>query len=207
MTADLEILGIACSVFRPEIELLDRRGEIGFPVSFVDSHLHMQPDLLAETLRSRLGDLLKPGRGVILFFGDCCVQMHHLCADRRITRLDGLNCGMLLLGRQRYLELMHQRAFLVFPEWAARWRDIQLELNASCSQAGLCLLHDAQIKLIYLDTGAGPVPESELSAYSAYLDLPWEVIYVSLDHFSELICKAKAKLCCQDDTARSVKLP
>jgi hypothetical protein len=194
MSRALEIQGIACSVFQPEIEFLVRRGEIQAPASFVDSRLHMQPALLKTILRSHLDGLLKTCRGIVLFFGDCHPQMHHMCSDQRIARLDGINCGMILLGRQYYRELMHERAFLIFPEWAARWRDILLELRTSCGETGLHLFRDTHQKLAYLDTGTGPLPETELEACSSYLNLPLEIVPVPLDHFRELIRRAAAQL-------------
>jgi len=186
------ICGLACSVFQPEIEILTRRGEIPFPVSHVDSRLHMQPQLLVQTLQSRIDALLKNSRGVILFFGDCHIRMHQLCANSRVVRLDGLNCGMILLGRERYRELMHQRAFLVFPEWAARWREVLEDLDAYSDGAGLYLLRDSQEKLTYLDTGSRPLPETELDACATYLGLPREVRSVPLDNFQCLIRRAVA---------------
>lgn len=194
MPGAVNIHGLACSVFRPEIELLQRRGEICFPVSFMDSRLHMQPALLYETIQSQLTVLLKECRGVVLFIGDCHRKIYEFCADRRVVRIDGINCGMILLGRQRYKELMHEQAFLLFPEWTARWRDILLSLEHSCGGVTRHLLRDAQKKLTYLDTGSRPILEAELRACSNHVGLPFEIETVSLDHFSRLVSGAVERL-------------
>jgi len=207
VAGELDIIGISCSVFRPEIEFLVRRGEIGFPVTYVDSKLHMRPEMLLEALRSRLDDALRPGVGVILFFGDCHAQMHKFSADPRIVRLDGLNCGDMLLSRPRYKELMRQRAFLMFPEWAVRWRVVFQDLADTCAQSGLEFFRDAHDKLAYVDTGVRPVPEAELSACSAAVGMPWEILPVTLDHFHGLIQNAVVGLHGLYDEIREAEEP
>lgn len=205
MIGGSEIAGISCTVFRPEIEFLQRRGEITFPVSYVDSKLHMHPERLYEALRSRLDDVLQDDARVILFFGDCHIQMRRFPKNPRIVRLDGLNCGDIFLGRQRYKELMKQRAFLLFPEWAARWRTVFRELAQSCSRNSLLFFRDAQAKLVYLDTGTCPVPKAEIEACSAELGLPWELQPMTLEHFRGLIRNAVIRLRHKSTEARQAE--
>lgn len=194
MDGGLEVFGISCSVFRPEIEVLQCRKEIEFPVTYLDSRLHMTPDVLAHAIRDRLDDALRPNVGVVLFFGDCHARMYQLNANPRVARLDGLNCGDILLGKQRYKRLMRERAFLMFPEWTIRWRAVIRSLEASCAPCGLSIFRDTHDKLVYLNTGIGPVPEAELDACASAVGLPREVIPVSLDHFRGLISSALARL-------------
>ncbi len=190
----IDIIGVACSVLHPEIELLQAKGEIAFPVEYLDSRLHMKPELLEKALRERCDDILRSGVGVVLLYGDCHARMHHLCVNPQIARLDGLNCGDILLGRQRYKELMKQGAFLVFPEWAQRWRVILNELVNICGSCGLDIVHDTHDKLVYLDTGAVPVPEMELDECASTLGFSWVNMPVSLKHFHSLIQDAVTRL-------------
>ncbi len=41
-----------------------------------------------------------------------------------VGRVAVINCAQLLVGRDRYRQLMREKAFLVLPEWARRWENI-----------------------------------------------------------------------------------
>ena len=44
---DREIVCVACGVFEAELRSLQERGELPYPVRFLDSMLHMKPEKLA----------------------------------------------------------------------------------------------------------------------------------------------------------------
>ena len=69
-----------------------------------------------------------------------------------------INCAQLLLGRARYREAMRDRAFVLLPEWAVRWREVlQNELGLS-EEVACDLLQEHRRELVYIDTGLPKCP-------------------------------------------------
>ena len=178
-----QILCITCSVFRPELTVLQQQGHLDFPIRYLDSNLHMVPAALHERMSALLEYERKRGRRVLLLYGDCHAYMADVGASPNVVRVQGANCCEILLGRTHYKQLFKERAFYLFPEWALRWQEILGRLSDLDEQSTVELLRDMHAKLIYLDTGALPVPEKELQACSEYFGLPCEVLRVSLHHF------------------------
>jgi hypothetical protein len=184
---------LSCGVVRAELEELQRRGLIDGELLFLDSMLHMEP----RQLQARLTDALVRESGssgcLVLVFGDCSAHMLDLARRFRAGRVEVINCAQLLLGRERYRQLMRDQAFLILPEWALRWEHImknELGLNESVARG---LMGDHRGVLVYLDTGLVPVPEPQLVAFSAYAGLPWRVEAVTLDHMLQALQAARTE--------------
>ena len=172
---------IACSIFRREIEALQTTTALDLQFRFLNSMLHMVPEQLETRLRHLIDEEKQQGRDVVLGFGDCCPQMLELQADAGTTRIEGINCCEILLGRERYRSLRKEGAFFFLPEWARRWQEIfQKELGLTAFNAK-SLMGEMHTRLIYLDTGLVPIPEQEMQEASAFTGLPWEVLPVTLE--------------------------
>jgi hypothetical protein len=152
--------------------------------------LHMHPEQLALSLEHLLDRKLKKGHGVVLIYGDCCVQMAAMEAKPGVVRIPSNNCCQLLLGREAYRRLSSEGAFFLIPEWARRWREIftkELGLNRTNATS---FMQDIHRKLVYLDTRLVPIPEEELLACAQYCGLPFEVRPISLDNLRASIEEA-----------------
>lgn len=172
---------LSCGVLRAEMESLYQQGLINGKLLFLDSMLHMDPPGLEATLTELLEKDHGNPRCLVLVYGDCCSRMLDLARHFRVGRVNAINCAQLLLGRDRYRQLMHQEAFMVLPEWAGRWEEImQHELGLTRAVAH-DLMQETRGVLVYLDTGLAPVPEQNLTAFSAYTGLPWRVEVVNLE--------------------------
>lgn len=172
---------LSCGVLRAEMESLHQQGLIRGVLLFLDSMLHMDPPGLEATLIALLEKNLDKPRCLVLVYGDCCSRMLDLVRRFRVGRVNAINCAQLLLGRDRYRQLMHQEAFMVLPEWAGRWEEImQHELGLTRAVAH-DLMQETRGVLVYLDTGLAPVPEQNLAAFSAYTGLPWRTETVNLE--------------------------
>ncbi len=178
-----QIICIACSVFRPELTVLQERGQLGFSIRYLDSNLHMAPTTLHKRMTALLEHELNQGRQVLLIYGDCHMHMVDIGASPNVARVQGANCCEILLERKQYKQMFKEKAFYLFPEWALRWREILGVLLDLDEESTIELMRDMHSKLIYLDTGALPIPEEELKACSEYFGLPCEVLPVSLNHF------------------------
>ncbi len=181
------VLCLACSVFKGELEALRARGEVDFRVDYLESMLHMRPKALRRRLESALKGEREKGVKVVLLYGDCHPHMKEHESQPGVCRVQGQNCAEILLGRERYRALRAEGAFFLLPEWAMRWRQVfkhELGLEGKTAKD---LMGELHTKLVYLDTGLAPVPSEQLQAASDALGLPWEVMRVGLDRLAEAV--------------------
>jgi hypothetical protein len=172
---------LCCAVFTAEVQALQQANWPGLTICYQSSMLHMQPEKLARHLGGLIDEELQHGNKVVLIYGDCCMDMATLTAQPGVVRTRGHNCCDLLLGSGEYRRLSHTGAFFLFPEWARRWRHIfSVELGLNRMNA-TDLMGEMHRKLVYLDTGLFPVPETELRECANYCGLPWESLPVSLE--------------------------
>lgn len=183
---------LSCGVVRTEMEELQRQGLIAGELLFLDSMLHMDPPLLEAKLTAALEARSGQPGTLVLVYGDCSAHMLDLVRRFRVGRVSIINCAQLLLGRERYRQLMREEAFLVLPEWARRWEHImksELGLNEEVARG---LMGENRGVLIYLDSGLVPVPKKQLVAFSAYSGLPWRIEKVTLDCMLAALLAAQA---------------
>ncbi len=191
-STDLAI--VSCSIFKDELRALCAAHWPNLPLFFLDSILHMRPQQLGAELTDLLEKTQESNKRVLLLYGDCCPLMAQLEARPGVARTPGHNCCYLLLGWEQYRQLSHEGAFFLLPEWIHRWQEVfrdELGLNHENAMRFMTSMHR---KLVYLDTGAIPVPTSLLEDCSAYCGLPFEVLPVSLDTLKATIEKALNEL-------------
>jgi hypothetical protein len=183
---------VACSIFRKELQSLSESGAISFPTRYLDSMLHIRPELL----RRKLSTVLDPQQRspeaatVLLIYGFCHSHMDVHESIPGVRRVAGSNCVELLLGHETYVAMRREGVFFLLPEWAHRWREVfSKELGLSDENAQ-SMMQDMHTRLVYLDTALIPVPTAALEDASNVLGLPWEVLPVSLDIFRNGILKA-----------------
>lgn len=181
---------IACSIFRREIEALQAVSPMDVSVRYLNSMLHMVPDQLEAMLSALILEEQAQGHAVVLGFGDCCARMLELQQAEGVHRTEGINCCEIMLGKATYRQLRRDGAFFFLPEWAKRWQEIfeqELGLTTENAQG---LMQDMHTRLIYLDTGLVPVPETEMRAASAFTGLPWEVLVIDLETLRANLARA-----------------
>jgi len=186
---------LSCGVVSVEMEELQRRGLIDGELLFLDSMLHMDPPQLEAKLTATLERKEGSCGCLVLVYGDCSARMLDLVRRFHVGRVAVINCAQLLVGRDRYRELMREKAFLVLPEWARRWKQImkhELGLNREVAHD---LMGDNRGVLVYLDTGLLPVPEQQLQEFSSYTGLPWRIDAVSLDTLLATLLEAREEAC------------
>jgi len=186
-----QTLWISCGVLRAELEMLHRQGKLRGDMLFLGSMLHMNPLVLEETLKREIENQSNSVRPVVLIYGDCSPKMFELIQKNTISRVNAINCAQMLLGTERYRELMHREAFIMLPEWILQWKSIienELGLSKLIAQE---LMQEHRKELIYLDTGIIPVPLSVIRECSDYTSLPWSVEKITLMHFLRLLTDAE----------------
>ena len=194
MTPPPPIILICCSVFEAEVEHLRQLYWPNLALRFQSSMLHMRPQALGASLKTRVDHELAQGHHVVLIYGDCSLAMASLEERPGVVRTRGTNCCEMLLGHDEYRRLVREGVYFLLPEWAHRWQEIfthQLGLN---HENAASLMGDMHRKLLYLDTGIVPVPHDALHACSQYCGLPYQIQGVSLDHLRGIIDEALLRL-------------
>jgi signal transduction histidine kinase len=189
-----ETTWLGCGVLRAEMEELHRRGSIKGTLVFLDSMLHMVPEKLDTVLTRYLEKHSPAGGRLVLVHGDCCPRMLDLARKWSVGRINAINCAQMLLGKNRYREMMREGAFMLLPEWALRWREImQTELGLT-PEVARDLIGENRRVLVYLDTGLVPVPQKEIEDCAAYSGLPWRIEKITLDTLLEQLLEAEASV-------------
>lgn len=183
---------LCCGVLQAELEQLHRDGRIRGELRFLDSMLHMNPQQLQALLGAELTELCSKGSRVVLVYGDCCSRMLDLVRQFGISRVNAVNCAQMLAGRNRYRELMRDRAFMLLPEWAPRWKEILHDELGLHPEVARDLMRENRRELVYLDTAVAPAPREAVAECAAYTGLPWRIEKVSLNNLLALLLQAES---------------
>lgn len=190
MTVTEPVLGIACGIFVKELECLVASGELNLPFIFLNSTLHMHPEALQTALSSAIEESLGKYQKIILVYGDCHPYMYDAYDEKRVTRVKGINCCEIMLGRDTYRRLRKQGVFFVLNEWAHKWNEIFVDEMGLTDKTAPPFMNSMHTGIVYLDTGLLPIPYETLAAMSAYFDLPYRVEVISLDFLKAAILEA-----------------
>lgn len=177
--------GIACSIFKSEIEFLIAQGRIDIGFTYINSEYHMEPQELNKVLEK----LIRPG--CLFCYGDCHSRMVQNENSGRIERVEGLNCVEIFLGKDNYRKLRKEGAFFLLPEWTIKWERIFKDLLGFKNQEiAAQFMNEMHTKFIYVNTGVHEVPVQLLEEISTYFSLPFEVIDIDLVHLENAIKKS-----------------
>ena len=175
MTDD-RVLLFGCGIFAREFMLLDPALRRRFEPSFLDSMLHMKPALLGERLGLALtaaGPASGGQRRRVILYGDCCPEMEAYSTAPGAIRTRCTNCVELALGARRFRELRREGAFFFMPEWLPRWEEVfERELGFGSIDRAAEFLRESASRLVYVDTGALPLPEAKLARLGERFGLP-----------------------------------
>jgi len=133
---------IACKAFQPALEHLQlERRYPDLRLTYLRSSLHIMPKELARCLREEFISAEKRKERIICLYGDCFPGIGEFCQRHGAIKVPGFHCWEMLLGSQRFQELMDETAGTYFVE-----RDLILNFEEYC--AGPLELHDEQMRRI-----------------------------------------------------------
>ncbi len=177
---------IACSIFRYELEHLVKEGKIKVPIVYLNSMLHMQPKQLQTLLDAKIEEY-KNFR-IILMYGDCHARMVDYEENTNIIRTPGINCCEIILGTQNYKKIRNEGAFILLPEWADRWKEAFIDyMGFNTSKAIKPFMAEMHKKITYIDTGFQENNNPLFNEISDYLGLPLEIYSSSVDELEKVI--------------------
>ncbi len=119
---------ITCAVFKPAIEYLHL--EEGFPnlrLTYLPSNLHLIPQKLKNRLLKETTAAQKRNERVICLYGDCFPDIDDFCQEYGVTKVPGHYCYEMLLGSERFNQLLNETAGTYFAE-----RDLIINFEEYC---------------------------------------------------------------------------
>lgn len=168
------IVIIACSVFKTELEFLKNSGKITVPIIYLNSMLHMYPEKLQELLDKKIKE--NCNFKIVLVYGDCHARMIDYEKNPNIVRTPGINCCEIFLGTETYRKIRKDGAFVLLPEWANRWKEVFIEYMGFKNSASATLfMNDMHKKILYIDTGFTEINNPLLKEITGFLGLPLEI--------------------------------
>lgn len=179
----------ACSIFKKEIEYLIEKGRLADNFKYIDSELHMKPQQLDKVLSK----LVRPN--CLLCYGDCHSGMTEQENRGDFTRIEGLNCVEIFLGKELYRKLRREGAFFLLPEWTCKWERIFKDLLGFNEQKlAIQFMNEMHKKFIFVDTGVTEVPGQILNSISEYFNLPVEILSIDLNNLETTIIEGLMQL-------------
>lgn len=152
--------------------------------------LHMKPEKLNSSLKKIIKEEIDRHHKILLLYGDCSPSMRDFEANEHITRVEGINCCEILIGREKYRELRKERVFFLIKEWLVRWKEIfekHLGLKGDIAKTFMKEMHSY---LLYLHTNFAEIPVDTLDEISSYTGLEWKILTVSADNIRKEIERA-----------------
>ncbi len=108
---------IACRVFKPALEYLQM--EERFPnlrLTYLTSNLHLIPQKLKNRLLKETTAAQKRNERVIWLYGDCFPDIDDFCQQHGAIKAPGHYCYEMLLGSERFRQLIDEMAGTYFAE-------------------------------------------------------------------------------------------
>lgn len=119
---------IACGVFKPAMEHL--QFEKRYPnlrITYLPTSLHLRPAELQKRLLKEVTQSLKKGERIICLYGDCFPEIDDFCERYGATRVAGHYCYEMLLGEEKFAQLLNETAGTYFAE-----RDLLTNFRECC---------------------------------------------------------------------------
>ena len=108
---------IACSVFKPALDYL--RLEERYPgvrLTYMPSYLHLRPRELKSRLEEKIVSAREADERVVCLYGECFPGINELCHKLGATKVPGDYCYEMLLGSERFHQLIEEMAGTYFAE-------------------------------------------------------------------------------------------
>jgi len=108
---------ITCDVFKPAIEHLQLKKRYpNLRVTFLPSNLHLRPSELQKRLLKEVNKYRRRNERVICLYGDCFPEIGDFCEQHGITKVPGHYCYEMLLGEEKFAQLINETTGTFFAE-------------------------------------------------------------------------------------------
>lgn len=169
---------IACIVFKPALENLkleDRYPDLR--LTYIPSNLHLRPEKLKNRLLREITNAQKRNERIICLYGECFPGIRDFCEQHGVIKVPGDYCYEMLLGAERFGQLIDETAGTYFLE-----KDLILNFREYCIEP--LELHDEEMKkycfkqyqrLLYVRQPSDPDLVPKADALAEFLELSLDI--------------------------------
>lgn len=185
---------IACSVFKDAITYLsDECGNCSFSFRYLPANLHLHPQELKAQLLKSIQETKATHTCVACLYGQCFENIDQTLLPEKISRIPCGHCYEILLGSQRYRDIIDREAGTFFVE-----KELLLNFDELCRIP--LELDDPEIKelyfrhyknLVYIRQPLDPDLSAQIRSVAHLLDLHLSVEdadYTELTIFLKQLC-------------------
>ena len=179
---------IACGVFKPVIDYL--RLEKRYPnlrLTYLPSKLHLKPEELKGILLGEIFKAKKRSERIICLYGECFPDISEFCKQHGILKVPGSYCYEMLLGTERFKELIDEMAGTYFME-----EDLIINFEEFCMKP--LELEDEEMRklcfeqyrrLLYIRQPADPDLAIKAGELADFLELSLEIMDANYYHLEK----------------------
>lgn len=108
---------IACAVFMLAIECLQLKEKYhNMHLTYLPARLHLKPAELKKRLQRKINRAQAKGERIICLYGECFPDIDNFCKQHRIIKVPGSYCYEMLLGHERFKQLVGETTGTYFLE-------------------------------------------------------------------------------------------
>ena len=179
---------ITCAVFKPDFEHLQMENRYpNLCLTYLPSKLHLRPQELKNRLLKEFTSAQRKNERIICLYGECFPDINDFCQQHGAIKVPGHYCYEMLLGSERFRQLIDDMAGTYFAE-----RDLILNFVEYCVRP-LELDDDEMRKycfkqyqrLLYVRQPEDPDLMPQASELAEFLDLSLEVRDVDYSHLEK----------------------
>jgi len=179
---------ITCTVFKPAIEALQL--EKRYPTlcfTYLPSNLHLMPEKLKNQLLKEIKASRKRNERVICLYGDCFPDIEDFCQEHGVTKVPGHYCYEMLLGSDRFRQLLNEMTGTYFAE-----KELIQNFEEYCAIP--LELHDEEMRrycfnqyrrLLYVRQPSDPDLVSRAGEVADFLGLSLDISDVNYSHLEK----------------------
>ena len=156
-------------------------------VTFLPSKLHLYPRTLKKNLLKEIVSARKRNERPLLLYGYCIPGIDEMCTRNFADKVPGLHCYEMLLGSDRYDQIMAKTAGTYFLE-----RELIVNFRDYCLEP--LELYDSEIrkaffkhykKLMYVRQPSDPDLKAAAGKLAGFLNLSLEIIDADYSHLNK----------------------
>ena len=180
----------ACMVFKPALEYL--RLEKRYPnlrLTYLPSNLHLRPQELKNRLLKEITSAQERNERVICLYGDCFPGINDFCEEHGLIKVPGHYCYEMLLGSERFRQLISEIAGTYFAE-----RDLIVNFEEYCVRP--LELQDEEMRkycfgqyrrLLYVRQPSDPNLVPRADEVAKFLELSLEISDADYSHLEKTL--------------------
>ena len=181
---------IACKVFKPALDNLEL--EKRYPdlrLAYLPSYLHLKPQELKNRLRKEIASAKKSNERIICLYGDCFPEINDFCQQNGVFKVPGHYCYEMLLGSERFRQLIEETAGTYFAE-----KDLLLNFEEYCVRP--LELQDEEMRrycfgqyhrLLYVRQPSDPDLMPRADEVADFLGLSLDISDVDYSHLEKIL--------------------